>query len=147
MLPQIDDNYDYIFIDVNPTPNWSQALGLSMADAAVIVMLPDVASLEANMGMIESVVEIQKTTNYDLKILGILMNKYNGRTNIAKEALKNAERMASVLNTKVLKTRIRNSVSMSENVMAHVGVTEYDPSSRVADDIRSLCKEIEAWRG
>ena len=50
--------YDFIFIDVNPTPGWTHFLSLSISDSAIIVSLPDVACLKANEGILESIDEI-----------------------------------------------------------------------------------------
>lgn len=140
---EVSSIYDYVFIDVSPTPNWSQALALSCSDHIIIPMLPDVTSLEANMGITESIIEIQETVNPELNVLGILFNKYDTRTNLSKEVSKATESMSKGLDTKVFDTKIRNAVVMSENVSAHVGVTEYDQKSPVSEDIRNIIKEIE----
>ena len=51
VLEEIDDDYDYIFFDVNPSPDWRQVLAMSASDFIIIPMLPDITSLEANMGI------------------------------------------------------------------------------------------------
>lgn len=142
-LAEIKSEYDYIFIDVNPTPNWSHVLALSSSDYIIIPMLPDIASLEANNGISESIEEVQETTNPNLKVLGILFNKNNSRTNLSKQVNSIAEKMAIQLESKVFKTKIRNTVALSENVYLHQGVTDYSPKSTAADDIRNLVIEIE----
>jgi len=144
VLEEVKNDYDYIFIDVNPTPGWGHILALSASNYIIIPMLPDVASLEANNGIAESVEEILETSNPSLKVLGLLFNKFNSRTNLSKQVLSIAEKMATILDTKVFVTKIRNAVSMSENVYEHTGITDYDTSSAVAEDIRNLVKEIES---
>lgn len=142
-LEEVKDLYDYVFIDVNPTPNWSHVLALSASDYIIIPMLPDPASLEANLGIAESVEEILETTNPNLKVLGILFNKNNNRTNLSKQVTAIAENMAEKLETKVFETKIRNAVVLSENAHVHQGITDYDPASNAAEDVRNLVKEIE----
>lgn len=142
-IEEIKDKYDYIFIDVNPTPNWSHVLALSASDYIIIPMLPDIASLEGNMGIAESAIEVIETTNPNLKVLGILINKNISRRNLAKQVAAVAEKMAMQLDTKIFDTKIRDAVVLSETVARHIGVTEYAPKSDAAEDIRNVVKEIE----
>ena len=136
------ENYDFIFIDVNPTPNWSHVLALSSADYCMIPMLPDITSLEANRGIAESIDEVRETTNENLKVLGLVFNKNNNNTNLSKGVAKSADAMAMALDTKVFNTRVRNAVVLSENVVIHAGITDYSPDSNAAKDIISLTDEI-----
>ncbi len=143
VVETLKSEYDYIFIDVNPTPNWSHVLSLSGSDYVIIPMLPDIASLEANKGIAESIEEVQMTTNSKLKPLGILFNKNTNRTNLSKQVKAVADKVAAQLGTTVFETKIRDAVALSENIGLHMGVTEYNPKSAVAGDIVELCKEIE----
>lgn len=135
--------YDYIFIDVSPTPNRGHALALGAADGVIIPMLPDITSLEANMGVIESIRLTKREVNPSLKVLGIVMNKYTLRARLSTDVSKMAAKMAAALGSQVFKTKIRNGVAMSENVGQHIGVTAYAPKSNCAEDIKSLCDEIK----
>ena len=142
LIKEVEEDYDFIFIDVNPTPNWSHVLALSATEYAVIVMLPDITSLEGNMGIIESVSEVQGTTNPELKVLGLLFNKNENRTNLSKAVKDRAESMARSLDTYVFQNMIRNSVVLGENVITHKGITEYKKTSPAALDIYALADEI-----
>nr|WP_297935748.1 ParA family protein [uncultured Lachnoclostridium sp.] len=135
--------YDYIFVDVNPSPGWGHYLSLSVSDYAVVIMLPDIASLEGNAGILESIAEIQETTNTRLKIAGILFNRSNDRTNLGKQVQEVAERMAVGAGTKIFDTKIPQAVSLSECVAAHIGITEYDPGSRAAEAVKGFVTELE----
>ena len=142
-VSKVQGDYDYIFIDVNPAPGWSHYLSLSISDYAIIIMLPDIASLEGNKGILETIEEIQETNNSKLRILGFLFNKNNSRTVLAKQVSNVAQGMARQHNTKIFSTKIRNAVVMSENLVEHKGVTDYAPSSSAADDLRKFADEIE----
>ncbi|MCR5747847.1 MAG: ParA family protein [Lachnospiraceae bacterium] len=142
-LDEINDDYDYIFFDVNPSPDWRQVLAMSVSKYLVIPMLPDITSLEADVGITESIREIQETTNPNLKVLGIVFNRNTNRTNLSKEVKEIAEKTAKGLGSKVFKTKIRGLVALSENVHSHVGITEYDPSSTAAKDYKDFVKELE----
>lgn len=142
-LHGIQDDYDYIFIDVSPTPNWGQYLALSSSDFAIVPMLPDITSLEADNGIIETVDEVRDSSNPKLIVLGLLFNRNDNRTNLSKQVKAMADKMADKLGTKVFETKIRNAVSMGENVYYHIGITDYDEKSAVAQDMRAITEEIE----
>lgn len=142
-LESVKDEYSKIFIDVNPTPNWTHVLSLSSSDFVIIPMLPDIASLEANKGIAESIEEILETTNPNLKVLGILFNKNTNRTVLSKQVKSVAEKVAAQLETTVFDTKIRDAVVLSECIALHVGVTEYAPKAAVSGDILNLANEIE----
>lgn len=143
VLSQVQDQYDYIFIDVSPSPNWGQYLSLVSSNYAVVVMLPDMASLEADNGVIESIEEVQDSSNPNLSVLGILFNRNEFRSNMSKQVKQVSEKVAKRLNTKVFNSSIRSSVLMGEVAYAHVGITDYDKKSLVAEDVKEIAKELE----
>lgn len=142
-LESIKDEYYMIFIDVNPTPGWLHVLALSCADHVIIPMLPDVATLEANKGVIESIQEIKETTNPTLNVLGLLINQNTDGSNMSKGSKQIANIIADKLNTIVFETKIRRAVVLGECVGEHKGITEYKPKCDAANDIIALTKEIE----
>lgn len=144
IIKEISSEYSYCFIDVSPTPNWGQYLALSSSDFAIIPMLPDIASLEADNGVTESIQEVQDSSNSNLKVLGILFNRNDTRTNMSKQVKEISKIFAERLNTKIFENSIRNSVSMGENVYHHIGITDYDENSKVAEDVRKLLIEIKS---
>ena len=108
----------------------------------IIPMLPDVCSLEANAGIAESIEDLRGYTP-ELKVLGILFNKYDNRTNLAKQVRSIADGIAEQLDTRVFDTYIHNAVAMGESVYPHIGITDYQKRSAAAEDIRMLVTEIE----
>lgn len=143
IIESIKSEYSKIFIDVNPSPNWTHVLSLSSADYVIIPMLPDITSLEANKGIAESIEEIKEVSNPNLRVLGIVFNKNTNRTVLSKQVKTVADKVAEQLGTKVFDTKIRDAVVLTESVALHKGVTEYAPKSAVAGDILTLAKEIE----
>lgn len=142
-LNEVKNDYDYIFIDVNPTPTWTHALVLSVSDFVLIPMLPDMASLEANKGIAESIIEVRDNMNSNLKVLGIVFNKYDARTNLSKAVTEASKEMAKLLNSKVFDNKIRNAVVLAENIYDHIGITDYAKKSQATIDVIKVCKEFE----
>lgn len=142
-LKTIRDNYDYIFIDVNPTPGWTHFLSLSVSDDAVIVSLPDVACLKANEGILDTIEEIKEGSNPHLKVVGLLFGKNENRTSMSKQVHEVANVLINRADSSVFESSIRNAVVMGELISFHQGITDYAPSSPVADDIRNFASELE----
>lgn len=143
-LNEIRPYYDYCFIDVPPSPLPGQAhmYAVGSADYIVPVMDSDIMNVEALKGLAETIHAARESANPNVKVLGVLINKYNWRTNLSKQVVKRAAKIAADLDTVVLKTKIRNNVSIAEAVGASVGITEYDPKSNGAEDIKKLTKEL-----
>jgi len=140
---EVRDEYDYILIDVTPTPNRIHALSMGVSDYLILVMLPDGAGLTAIMGISESIDEIREFANPGLKVLGILVNQSTSRTNMSKQSKLVSGKLAGQLGTSLFNTGIRSSVLVQEAEYQHLGVEEYDPKSKVAEDFRNLVAEIE----
>ena len=142
-LKEVAEEYDYIFIDVSPSPDWRHYLSLSACDYALVIMLPDMTSLESDNGILESIEEVKETSNPELKVLGIVFNRNEERSLMSRQVKEMAEKFATKMETKVFKSKIRNAVALGEVAYVHQGITDYDSKSAVADDIRALVKEIE----
>lgn len=144
-IDSINANYDYVFVDVNPTPTRIHVLTMAVADYLVIPMLPDVATLEANKGITETFSLVKSSNiNPKLKVLGIVFNKFNSRANLSQQVSDVTDQMAKQLDTAVFNTKVRNNIALSENVGQHIGITEYDSKSNGAIDIVALTSEILA---
>lgn len=135
--------YDYLFIDVSPSPNHGHALALAVSDFVLLPMLAEVTSLAANIGIAQTVQQ-SKQINPSLVVLGIILNRYNWRTNLSKQATAAAQKFAESLNTKIFNTKVRNNIALAECVGQHKGVTTYAPKSKGAIDIKDLTNEIKS---
>ena len=145
MMASFEGKYDYVFVDVNPSPGWHHVLAMSSVKGIVIPSLPDVTSLEALTGIAESIEEIQETMNPDLKVLGIVFNRSEKQSNLAKQVNEIAANIAEKrFGAKVFESKIRSSVRAGETVAAHIGITDYDPKSGVAQDYIQFVQELEA---
>lgn len=78
LIDDIKDQYDYIFIDVNSSPDWRYALTLSVADYAVI---PIDCSKRANwndfMGISNIMASMQEQFHSHVQTLGFVANYVN----------------------------------------------------------------------
>ena len=85
---------------------------------------------------------IRKYTNPKIRVSGILLTMYNGRTRIAKEVTEILEQLAQRLDTKVFTTKIRSSVKATEIQFKQGGLFKYAPRATVTEDYRDWITEL-----
>lgn len=142
VINELRSEYDFIFIDAPGSTNWGQFLALSASDYSLIPMLPDMTSIDANKGIIDTIEEVREVANANLKVLGILFNKNENRTNLSKTVKSITQKIAVKMDTTVFENAIRSATVMGEAYAMHKGITDYKPKSDVADDVRQVTEEF-----
>jgi len=142
VISEIRDRYDYIIIDTPPALNILTVNAYVASDYLVIPMVPEILSLLGISQIKETVLAVQRFYNSKLKILGILITKFNGRTILAREVLDMSEKIASQLDTLVLSAKIRPAVVVAESPAHGISIFEYAPNSKPARDYNDFIDEI-----
>ena len=96
-LVQVKDRYDYIIIDTPPALNVLTVNAYVASDDLVIPMVPEILSLLGVAQIKETIDTVQKCYNPSLRVLGILLNKYNSRLTLNREVSDMAEQIAKQL--------------------------------------------------
>lgn len=122
IINELKEVYDYILIDVPPSPNWSHMLCLSVSKYIMPIVNPDIASPKALTSLCESISEAQEYTNPEADYLGIIMNMYDGRTNLARNMMIEVDNIATKLGTCMFRTNISQSVILKEHIACHQSV-------------------------
>ena len=141
-LSKVADNYDYILIDTPPALNILTVNAYVASDSLIIPMAPEVLSLLGVSQIKETIESVRSYYNSRLQVLGILLNRYNGRLNLSREMLELAQEIARQLNTRVFDSKIRSSVSVAEAPTHGQSINDYAPRSKPALDFAALCEEI-----
>ena len=105
-------------------------------------MAPEVLSLLGVSQIKETIESVRSYYNSTLRVLGILLNRFNPRLRLNREVMELAEQIASQLGTRVFQAKIRTSVSAAEAPAHGVSVIDYAPRSNPAIDFENLCDEI-----
>ena len=138
----MQDDYDYIIVDTPPALNVLTVNAYVVADGLIIPMAPEILSLLGVAQIRETIDTVRRCYNSRLKVLGILLNKFNQRFNLNREVLDMAGQIAAQLDTKVFDAKIRTSVSVAEAPAHGESVLTYAPSSKPAGDFRDLLEEV-----
>ena len=141
-LAEVEEDYDYIIIDTPPALNVLTVNAYVAADGLVIPMAPEILSLLGVSQIRETIDTVRRCYNSRLKVLGILLNKYNQRFTLNREVLDMAGQIAAQLDTTVFEAKIRTSVSVAEAPAHGESVLSYAPASKPASDFRALIGEI-----
>lgn len=141
-LTEVEENYDYIIIDTPPALNVLTVNAYVAADGLIIPMAPEILSLLGVSQIRETIDTVRRCYNSRLRVLGILLNKYNHRFTLNRDVLDMAEQIAVQLDTQVFQSRIRSGVAVAEAPAYGESVLSYAPDSKVARDFRLLINEI-----
>ena len=138
----IKDNYDFIIIDTPPALNILTVNAYVCSNFLIIPMVPDILSLLGVSQLKETVQTVKKFYNADLQVMGLLLTKYNRRTNLAKEVEELANEIAEQLDTAIFESKIRTSVAVAEAPAHGESVLLYAPSSKPTLDYINFIEEV-----
>jgi chromosome partitioning protein len=141
-LKPVRDLFDYVLIDCPPSFGLLTVNALSAADSVLIPMTCDYYTLLGVGLLLETVSEIQRDVNPNLKIEGILATRYDARTLHAREMLQRA-RVELGADHRVFETVVKESVRFKESPILGQSILDYARSSEGAKAYQSLAEEIE----
>lgn len=141
-LNAIQEAYDYVILDTPPALGILTVNALAAADAAIVPAQADIYSL-AGIGQLHQTIEaVRQYCNPALKIMGIVLTRYNPRSVLSRDLTALIEQTAGQLETKVFKTAIREAVAIREAQAKRQSLFAYAPKSPVAEDYLNLVQEI-----
>lgn len=140
-LKSIKDNYDYILIDCMPSLSTITVNALAAADSVIIPVQAQYLSAKGMTQLIQTVHDIKRQINPQLKIEGVLLTLVNGRTNFAKST-KDAITEGYGKFIKIFKTNIPVAVKAAETSSKGKSIYTYAPNSTAAQAYRELTKEV-----
>lgn len=143
-LEKIANQYDYCVIDTPPALGILTINALTASDGAIIPAQADIYSLHGISQLSNTIQAVQKYCNHGLKIMGIVITRFNKRSIIRKEIAEMLEETAKQLNTQVYKTKIRECTALVESQATKQNIYEYAKKSNAALDYKELVKEILA---
>lgn len=141
-LASITENYDYILVDTPPSLG---VLTINAFTFASDILIPTTAGIFATAGikqLSDTVNNVQKYCNSDVKIMGILFTRYNPRANISREIRELAEQMGQYISAPIYKTYIRSAIAVEEAQAQKEDIFAYASKSTVAEDYKAFIEEM-----
>ena len=128
VINNLQNKMDYIIIDAPPHTETESKSAIRASTLVIVPMQPSPTDLWAT----EATINFAKSENIPAKIL---INRYNPTSKISKEIIRQ-------LNAEVFKNTIGNRVAFSSCFLTGVTVTETQPNSSAAIEIKNFVKEI-----
>lgn len=138
-LKEIEDEYDYVFIDCPPSLGVLTINALSCADSVLIPIQCEFYALEGVSQLMSTVHLVKKSLNKKLDIEGVIMTMFDFRTNLSNEVLKEVQKF---FNEKVYKTTIPRNVRLAEAPSFGLPIMLYDEKCKGAEAYVNLTKEF-----
>ena len=141
-LAPLKNSYDIVVIDTAPALNQILFNCLIAADTVVVPVAADRYSIAGLAKLEETVCAIRKHQNPNLKIAGLLLTKFSGRTNLSKSARDALRDDACGIGSRLFTTEIRECVKCQEAQAHRQSLYDYAPSCTTAEDYMNFYKEL-----
>lgn len=141
-LEGIAGDYDFIVIDTPPSLGILTINALTCADGVIIPSQADIYSIQGIQQLMDTIATVKKYCNSSLKVEGILLTRYSGRSVLSRELLESIQDYAADIGSKVFNATIREGIAVKEAQISQVHLLEYAPNSNVTNDYRDFVNEI-----
>lgn len=140
-LRSVDAQYDYIFLDCPPSLGVLTINALVAADAVLVPVQCEYLALEGLARLLSTIERVRAQSNPTLRIFGLVMTMYDGRTSLSHQV---AEEVRRHYPTLTFQTVIPRNVRLSEAPSFGMSILDYDPASRGAEAYQQLALEVAA---
>ena len=140
-LRRVAFNYDYCIIDAPPSLGILSLNGFFASDWIIVPVNAAAFSLQGINSLVRIVNEVREE-NTGLSILGVLITRFNPRTNMGKDAVEALSVMVDQIGTVLLDSRIRQGVAIEASQAEQRDLFSAYPKSGVAHDYDAFVEEI-----
>jgi chromosome partitioning protein len=132
-----DVPYDYAIVDTPPSLCWLTESAMIAAKHTLVCATPEFYSVKG----LERLSQFMESINqrHPLNVLGVLLSFWNSRGKNNQAFLDVIER---TFPKKLLKTKVRRDINISEASIHGKPIFDTEPSSRAAEDYIAITKEI-----
>ncbi len=145
-LKAVRSHYDFIIIDTPPALNILTVNAYVASDALIVPMEAEILSLVGITQLQETIDTVRQSFNPQLKVLGILLNKFNPRLRLSQEVQELAEEVARQLGSRVFEAKIRRGVDVATAPAHGQSVLSYRPGSKPAQDLERVVDVVAGTR-
>lgn len=138
-LLEVEDKYDFIFIDCPPSLGLLTLNALTCADSVLIPVQCEYFALEGLGKLLNTINIVKKGLNENLNIEGVLLTMFDTRLRLSHQVV---DEVKKYFGSKVYNTVIHRNVRLSEAPSYSKPVILYDASSVGAQNYISLASEL-----
>ncbi len=138
-LRLVQHDYEYILIDCPPSLGLLSINALTAANSVIIPIQCEYYALEGVSQLVNTVKLVKRNLNPVLEIEGIILNMYDGRTNLSIQVV---EEVKKYFKDKVYKAIIPRNVRLAEAPSFGMSILTYDEKSKGAEAYLALAEEF-----
>ena len=138
-LTSILSRYDYVLMDCPPSLNILTVNSLVSATGVLIPVQCEFYALQGLSELINTISQIQNTSNQKLKIEGILRTMFDSRNNLSNDV---SDQLKEHFPSELYKTKIPRNIRVAEAPSFGKSILEYDGLSKGSLSYFSLSGEI-----
>lgn len=139
-IQPIQRSFDACLIDCPPSLGALTVAALTAADGVIIPCRADRFSLDALHEISGTLDAIRASSNASLKVYGVLITQYNGRTSAHRLLLEEIQELAAAHNMTVYEPPIRRAIAVEEAQIT--GGTVYDTKNGAAEDYTQVTNTL-----
>ncbi|MEG2353870.1 MAG: AAA family ATPase [Clostridium sp.] len=138
-LEELDDKYDFIFIDCPPSLGFLTINALTAVHSVLIPIQCEFYALEGVVQVVNTIDLIKQSLNPDLYIEGVIMSMYDSRTRLCNEVVAEVK---AYFKDKVYNSAIPRNIRLAESPSYGLPIVLYDKSCRGAKAYEEVTKEF-----
>jgi chromosome partitioning protein len=138
-LKKVEDDYDVVLIDCQPSLGLLTVNALTASDGVIVPVQCEYLSLRGLIQLENTLTMIRENLNPDVRIKGILPTMFDGRTLHSREAV---EILQENFGDLVFETKIRKTIRYAEAPVKGTSVLKYDSKGNAAKAYRDLAGEV-----
>lgn len=139
---EVVEEYAYIVIDTAPSLNVTLYNCLIAADQVVIPITADAYGMMGLHQLYQTMKAVQRRQNPSLKIAGLLLVRFSGRSNLEKKVREELEQLATEMETRLFETFIRDCVKTKEAQDQKQLLSNYAPNCTTMQDYEAFVTEL-----
>lgn len=136
-LKDVENDYDFCFIDTPPSLGWLTQSAFFASQYSVICVIPEAYSVIALRRLKEFHSSICQY--HDIGVFAVILSFWDERGAVNKELLDEIE---SSFPDKTFDSKVRRDVSVSRSTLKGITVFEFDGTCRAAQDYKALTIEF-----
>lgn len=113
VLTSVERDYDFCIIDTPPSLGVLNINAMVVGDYAIVPCGVDFYSVQGLYFLADNIDDVRKYCKSNIKVLGLLLTRYKGNTNISKDLLPIFNDTAARFNSRVFNVKIRDNVDIA----------------------------------
>lgn len=138
-IKDINDDFDYVFIDCPPSLGFLTINALTSSDSVLIPIQCEFYALEGVGQLINTIQLVKKSLNKDLMIEGVIMSMYDGRTNLSSGVVTEVK---NYFKDKVYNNTIPRNIRLAEAPSYGLPIMLYDNNCKGAEAYEKITEEF-----